>query len=80
MGLRIRLACLVLIGLILPFRAFSSDQDLETGKKLHDAGDYDGAIRIYRQVLKDKYGEPLRLHCYSVVSLGFERLVWTEVL
>ncbi|HLG19591.1 MAG TPA: tetratricopeptide repeat protein [Bdellovibrionota bacterium] len=54
MGLRIRLACLVLIGLILPFRAFSSDQDLETGKKLHDAGDYDGAIRIYRQVLKDE--------------------------
>jgi hypothetical protein len=34
----------------------------------------------YRQVLTAKYGEALRLHSYSVVSLGFERLVWTEVL
>lgn len=34
----------------------------------------------YRKVLEDKYGDKLRLHCYSVVSLGFERLVWVEVL
>ena len=33
----------------------------------------------YRQILADKYGEKLRLYCYSVVSLGFERLLWTEV-
>jgi len=33
----------------------------------------------YRKVLEDKYGDKLRLHCYSVVSLGFERLVWMAV-
>jgi hypothetical protein len=33
----------------------------------------------YRQTLEQKYGEQLRLHSYSVVSLGFERLVWREV-
>ena len=25
-----------------------------------------------------KYGDRLRLRCYAVVSLGFERLVWEE--
>jgi hypothetical protein len=33
----------------------------------------------YRQVLEDKYGDLLRLYCFSVVSLGFERLLWTQV-
>jgi hypothetical protein len=32
----------------------------------------------YRKILEDKYGENLRLHCYGVVSVGFERLVWEE--
>lgn len=30
----------------------------------------------YRQVLEAKYGDQLRLHSYSVVALGFDRLVW----
>jgi len=33
----------------------------------------------YRKVLENKYGDKLRLHCHSVVSIGFERLVWKEV-
>ena len=33
----------------------------------------------YRQVLEAKYGDKLRLHNYSVVALGFDRLVWTEI-
>jgi hypothetical protein len=33
----------------------------------------------YREILEKKYGESLRLHCYGVASVGFERLVWEEV-
>jgi len=33
----------------------------------------------YRTILEATYGEILRLHCYSVVAVGFERLVWVEV-
>ena len=32
----------------------------------------------YRTALQAKYGDRLRLRCYAVVSLGFERLVWEE--
>ena len=30
----------------------------------------------YRKILNAKYQEPERLHCFAVVALGFERLVW----
>ena len=33
----------------------------------------------YRQALEAKYGDQLRLHNYSVVALGFDRLVWEEI-
>jgi len=33
----------------------------------------------YRQKLAYKYGEVLRLRSYSVVAIGFERLVWEEI-
>jgi hypothetical protein len=33
----------------------------------------------YRRVLEATYGEALRLHTYSVVALGFDRLAWAEV-
>jgi len=33
----------------------------------------------YRQTLESTYGNTLRLHTYSLVALGFERLVWVEV-
>ena len=33
----------------------------------------------YRRILDSKYGDSLRLHTYTVVALGFERLVWVEV-
>jgi hypothetical protein len=33
----------------------------------------------YRKTLETVYGDALRLHCYTVVSVGFERLVWEEV-
>jgi len=29
--------------------------------------------------LINKYGDAMRLHSYSVVSIGFDRLVWDEV-
>ncbi len=33
----------------------------------------------YGSVLANAYGDKLRLRSYSVVALGFERLVWEEV-
>ncbi len=36
-------------------------------------------LQDYHQALQAKYGKKLRLHSYSVVALGFERLVWIEV-
>ncbi len=45
-------------------------------QKFHEART---ALESYRKVLTTKYGELLRLHTYSVVSVGFDRLVWEEV-
>jgi hypothetical protein len=33
----------------------------------------------YRELLNTLYGERLKLRCFSVVALGYERLVWEEV-
>lgn len=38
-----------------------------------------GQLQDYRRVLVEKYREPQRLHCFAVVALGFERLVWVEL-
>ncbi|OQX14831.1 MAG: AAA family ATPase [Thiothrix lacustris] len=35
-------------------------------------------LQDYRRVLVEKYREPQRLHCFAVVALGFERLVWLK--
>ena len=37
-------------------------------------------LQRYRTALHASYGETLRLRTYAVVGLGFERLVWEEVL
>lgn len=37
-------------------------------------------LEDYQQALKSTYGDVLRLHTYSVVAVGFDRLVWTEVV
>jgi hypothetical protein len=36
-------------------------------------------LQDYRRVLVEKYREPHRLHCFAVVALGFERLVWVTL-
>lgn len=33
----------------------------------------------YRATLRGAYGDRLRLRTYSVVAIGFERLVWDEL-
>ena len=33
----------------------------------------------YRATLQEAYGDRLRLRTFSVVALGFERLVWNEL-
>jgi hypothetical protein len=38
-----------------------------------------GQLRQYAEILKQKYGDSLRLHSYGVVSIGFDRLVWEEI-
>jgi hypothetical protein len=37
-------------------------------------------LRDYRAVLETLYGERLKLRCFRVVALGYERLVWEEVV
>lgn len=34
----------------------------------------------YHQILLSEYGSRLRLRTYSVVSIGFERLIWEELI
>jgi hypothetical protein len=34
----------------------------------------------YRATLHARYGDRLRLRCFSVVAVGYERLVWREVV
>lgn len=36
-------------------------------------------IAKYCPVLQSEYDDILRLRCYVMVSLGFERLVWREM-
>lgn len=38
------------------------------------------ALQAYRQTLYARYGALLKLRVYAVVSLGFERLFWQEVV
>ena len=44
-------------------------------KKLAEA---ETKLKAYRKTLLSEYGELLRLRTYSVVSIGFERLIWKE--
>jgi hypothetical protein len=37
------------------------------------------ALKDYRDTLQSRYGDVLRLHVYSVVAIGFDRLVWQEI-
>jgi len=37
-------------------------------------------LRDYRQTLTQKYGPALKLRTYAVIGVGFERLIWEEVL
>ena len=36
-------------------------------------------LQGYHETLQAAYGDVLRLHVYSVVAVGFERLVWVEI-
>jgi hypothetical protein len=36
-------------------------------------------LNNYRQILLSRYGKKLRLHSYSVVAVGYERLVVCEI-
>ncbi|MCP4109865.1 MAG: hypothetical protein GY749_30825 [Desulfobacteraceae bacterium] len=35
-------------------------------------------LESYSRILRKKYGDVLKLRVFSVVSVGFERLVWKE--
>ncbi len=37
-------------------------------------------LKRYGDALDNKYGDALRLRRYAVVSLGFERLWWVELV
>jgi len=38
----------------------------------------EAGLARYRAKLKDKFGDVLRLHSFSVVAVGFERLVFSQ--
>jgi hypothetical protein len=42
--------------------------------------DANAELEGYRDTLIATYGDILRLRCFSVVAVGYERLVWREVL
>ncbi len=44
----------------------------------HKLAESKSKLAGYRDTLASTYGNLLRLHSYSVVSVGFERLVWVE--
>ncbi|MEZ4527448.1 MAG: AAA family ATPase [Desulfobacterales bacterium] len=65
----------------------SGDQAKETGigelkalapvqKKLAES---EAKLKDYRKTLLSEYGDLLRLRTYSLVSIGFERLIWEEL-
>ncbi len=36
-------------------------------------------LKTYRDTLEKTYGSKLRLHIYSIISIGFDRLLWKEL-
>ncbi|WP_207148772.1 AAA family ATPase [Lamprobacter modestohalophilus] len=47
----------------------------EVARQRHQA---EAALTEYRTALENKYAGALRLRCFSVVTLGFERLLWAK--
>ena len=39
---------------------------------------YKEQLRKYAEILRQKYGDSLRVHSYGVFSIGFGRIVWEE--
>jgi len=57
--------------------SFSELKDLEAVKE--KLAESKTQLSQYRQVLLSNYGKKLRLHTYSVVAVGYERLVICEL-
>jgi len=36
-------------------------------------------LKTYRQTLQSSYGNQLRLHSYSVIAIGYERIIHCEI-
>lgn len=51
----------------------------ELAKVQEKLADSKAQLKKYRAALESKYGEQLRLQTYSVIALGFERVVWWKV-
>ena len=53
-----------------------SDDELEASEIVKDKfKESKKQLKDYRQTLQSRYGNQLRLHCYSVVAVGYERLI-----
>jgi len=55
----------------MPREALEQLAGVKTQRQRADAG-----LAEYRTALQARYGDVLRLHCFSVVAVGFERLLW----
>lgn len=59
---RLLFAATLLCGTIAPSYAYDVKERVAEGVRLHDAGDFEGAIVIYRSVLKDHPHDPLAVY------------------
>jgi hypothetical protein len=57
-----------------------SDDEL-TAKEIvkEKLAESESQLKTYRQTLQSHYGNQLRLHCYSVVAVGYERIIHCEI-
>ena len=57
-----------------------SDDELKAKEPIKDKlVESESQLKSYRQTLQSRYGSKLRLHCYSVVAVGYERIIHCEI-
>ena len=57
-----------------------SDDELKAKEPIKDKlVESESQLKSYRQTLQSRYGNKLRLHCYSVVAVGYERIIHCEI-
>ncbi|HIE02177.1 MAG TPA: hypothetical protein EYP59_18145 [Thiotrichaceae bacterium] len=57
-----------------------SDDELKAKEIVKEKlAESENQLKTYRQSLQSHYGNQLRLHSYSVVAVGYERIIHCEI-